>query len=44
MTVKDIFRLMAHSHCAGLGQGQGREMMGFSIMLCTVHTTQGQGQ
>ena len=25
----------------GQGQGMGLEMMGFYIMLCTVHTTQG---
>ena len=34
--------LMAHSHWTG--PGQGPEMMGLYIMLCTVYTTQGQGQ
>ena len=32
--------LMAHSHWTG--PGQGPEMMGLYITLCTVHTTQGQ--
>ena len=36
------FLIMVHTHC--MGQGQGLEMMGFYIMLCTTHTTQGQGQ
>ena len=36
--------VMAHTHCTGQGQGQGWETMGFYIMLCTVHTTQGLGQ
>ena len=35
---------MAHTHCTGPGQDRDRETMGFNIMLCTVHTTQGQGQ
>ena len=34
--------LMAHSHW--MGPGPGPEMMGLYIMLCTVHTTQGQRQ
>ena len=33
---------MIHTHCTGPGQGPGT--MGFYIMLCTVHTTQGLGQ
>ena len=38
--------LMAHSHYTGQGQGSGLgpRMMDFYITLCTVHTTQGQGQ
>ena len=41
--------LMAQTHCTGPGQEQGQGMklgtMGFYIsILCTVHTTQGQGQ
>ena len=32
---------MIHTHCTGPGQGPGT--MGFYNMLCTVHTTQGQG-
>ena len=31
------------SHCTGLGPGMGQGTMGFYIMLCTIHTTQGQG-
>ena len=33
-----------HEHCTERDRDREREMMGFSIMLCTVHTTQGQGQ
>ena len=37
---------MVHAHCTktGTGTGSGTGTMGFYIMLCTVHTTQGQGQ
>ena len=37
--------VMACSHCTGPGMvlGLGPGMMGLYIMLCTVHTTQGQG-
>ena len=38
---------MAHSHCTGPGTGMrpgtGLGTMGLCILLCTVHTTQGQG-
>ena len=38
---------MGQTHCtgpgAGQGQGTGLGTMGFYIMLCTVHTTQGKG-
>ena len=37
--VKDV---MSHTHCTGPGQGPGSD--GFYMMLCAVHTTQGQGQ
>ena len=33
---------MAHPNCRGPGQGPVLGTMGFCIMLCTVHTTQGQ--
>ena len=36
--------IMVHSHCMGPGPGTEPGMMGLYIMLCTVHTTQGQGQ
>ena len=35
--------VMADAHCRGPGQGPVLGTMGFCIMLCTVHTTQGQG-
>ena len=35
---------MARSHCLRLEPGQGPGMMGFYKTLCTVYTTQGQGQ
>ena len=38
-TDDEVQPLMAHAHC----MGPGPRMMGFYIMLCTVHTTQGQG-
>ena len=31
-----FYRIMAHSHCTGTGQGT----MGLCILLCTVHTTE----
>ena len=34
--------VMAHPNCRGPGQGPVLGTMGFCIMLCTVHTTQGQ--
>ena len=38
---------MGQTHCTGPGEGQGQGTglgtMGFYIMLCTVHTTQGKG-
>ena len=38
---------MAHTHYTGLAQGRGllpgTETMSFYIILCTVHSTQGQG-
>ena len=36
--------IMAHSLCTGPGLGTGLGVMGLCILLCTVHTTQGQGQ
>ena len=36
--------LMAHAHCTGPGPGLRLGTMGFCIMLCTVPTTQVQGQ
>ena len=37
---------MTHSHCTGptQGRGSGPGNDGLCIMLCTVHTTQGQEQ
>ena len=35
---------MAHSHCMGPGTGTRLGTMALCILLCTVHTTQGQGQ
>ena len=34
-----VYLVMAHSHC----MGPGTVMIGLCILLCTVHTTQGQG-
>ena len=43
LTVKKL-PLMAHSYCMGPEKGQGPGNDGFYIMLCIVHTIQGQGQ
>ena len=42
--VNNCVPVMVHSHCTGPELGQYREMMGFNMTLCTVHTTQGQEQ